>query len=133
MAAGRFVLQRAVEPTQTFLTWLVTQLKLALPGPTIAERGFVAGAITLDLSTADLTTCVLTGNVTVTLQAVPAGTTARVQFQQDGTGGRTVTIANATFPSGWTMSAGAGRKDLLEFTVTATTVLGRAVLTNYSA
>lgn len=86
------------------------------------SRASVAWAsnLTIDTSIAQVITVLLTGNVTATnltyqsSSAVPNGTAVSLRFQQNGTGGWTVTLpANLAHDSGFAIDPGASRTTVL--------------------
>lgn len=106
--------QTLLSPTEEWGKKLIKKLEEILTGPTTATLGAVSGDVTIDPGAADLTTLTLAGNVTLTCRAGVTGAVGYLEFRQDATGGRTVTLSGAAAP-GWTMTATANRSDLLGF------------------
>ena len=73
---------------------LRTKLGATISG--ISAAGSVASAATLDGSIANILSLTATGNVTVTLTGLQTGRDYSIDFTQDATGGRTLTLAGFT-------------------------------------
>jgi hypothetical protein len=79
----------------TLLAWLSTRAI----GSAVNALSIAAGTVTIDLALGDYFTLALTANVTsivfTNLPVSGVGRTIMIRFQQDGTGGRTVTLPSS--------------------------------------
>ena len=115
-----------------------------LTNPTVTnyvETPFSANsstAITLDLVNGTVQIITLTGNAVFTFPAVVSGKSFIMFLKQDGTGSRTVTFPSVTNPVKWaggsapTITATAGRQDILSFFSDGTNWYGVTVGQNYT-
>lgn len=79
------------------------------------QTSLVDGAsVTWDYNGGNVASIVLSGNRTLTMSNVPAGSCGLIKVKQDSTGGRTLTLPG-NLPSPFALSTGANQEDLLGF------------------